>query len=248
MVFLLITDFGDNQFLRVLNPKNAEQLYLSALASLKKLKNCSKVEGWSIPHFTADFMYQELLLFQEWFLEKYLQLSLSEETIQLLSKDFSLLAASCANQPQFFMHRDYHSANLMWLPDDKVGILDFQDAFIGPVTYDLVSLLRDCYIDWPDNFVNQLALDYLQSLQLGVRDAELLRWFDWMGLQRHLKALLTFSRKFLRDHHPHYLQYIPRTLRYVEKSVAKYQELQSLQVFLQKSILPALNKVTPCVE
>lgn len=246
--FLAITDFGDKQFLQVLNQNNAEQLYLLALESLKTLKNCSNVPGWTLPFFTSDFMYQELLLFQEWFLEKFLKLDLKKADSNLLAKNFLLLAESAAEQPQVFMHRDYHSANLMLLPDDRVGILDFQDAFIGPVTYDLVSLLRDCYIDWPEDFVNQLALDYLQSLHFGVSHHELIRWFDWMGMQRHFKALLTFSRKWLRDQNPHYLQYIPRTLNYIEKTVARYEVFHSLHLFLKESVLPAMEKVPLCVE
>lgn len=246
--FLLITDFGDRQFLKELNHTNAEQLYSTALQALMILKNCSQVEGWSIPLFTADFMFKELLLFQEWFLEKFLQLELSSAQLKMLSCCFSLLAESAAAQPQVFMHRDFHSANLMLLPHNRVGILDFQDAFMGPVTYDLVSLLRDCYIDWPPAVVQRLALNYLSELQFAVSEVEWLRWFDWMGLQRHLKALLTFSRKFKRDANPNYLQFIPRTLSYIERSSQEYSEFKEFHLFLQENVLPAMNKASVCVQ
>lgn len=246
--FLLITDFGDRQFLKEVNSNNAERLYSSALDALLRLKNCRQVDGWPIPLFTADFMYKELLLFQEWFLERFLHLPLSVTNTKMLSQCYLLLAEMAAAQPQVFMHRDYHSANLMLLPEDRVGILDFQDAFMGPVTYDLVSLLRDCYIDWPESLIKRLALNYAKQLQLKVDEMEFLRWFDWMGLQRHLKALLTFSRKYVRDANAHYLQYLPRTLRYIDRISQQYSEFKEFQIFLQESILPAVGKVSICVE
>jgi len=231
--FLLLTDFGDRLYLRELNAGNAKALYSQALDALLILQRCRNVDGWSVPLFTADFMYQELLRFQEWFLEKYLNLSLPETIQQMLSNTFHFLANTAANQTQVFMHRDFHSANLMVLPNHQTGILDFQDAFIGPVTYDLVSLLRDCYISWPENLVNELVLSYWKNLALpNVAAEEFVRWFDLMGMQRHLKCLLTFSRKFCRDHDVNYLKYIPRTLQYVKTVGMRYPECRELTEFL----------------
>ena len=168
----------------------------------------------------------------------------------MLSGFFHFLADTAAGQPQVFMHRDFHSANLMVLPDSQVGILDFQDAFIGPVTYDLVSLLRDCYIAWPDTFVKKLALSYKHKISevIDASDEAFLRWFDLMGVERHLKALLTFSRKFLRDGDPNYLQHIPRTVNYVAAVCAQYPECALFNVFLQDVIMPAIQEKTPCVQ
>jgi len=150
---------------------------------------------------------------------------------------YEVVVESAASQPQVFMHRDFHSANLMVM-NEEVGILDFQDAFIGPVTYDLVSLLRDCYIDWPTERVTSWANAYrlmLQSRGLleGVDQKTFMRWFDLMGVQRHLKALLTFARKQVRDHQSTYLKHIPRTLCYLLNTTEKYPELLPLNEYLQ---------------
>jgi aminoglycoside/choline kinase family phosphotransferase len=235
--FLLLTDFGDRQLLKELNDSNAKDLYGKALDALAILQSCRTVANWDIPVFTEDFMRRELQLFKEWFLERHLQLTLSNEVENQLISCFDFLAQSAANQPQVFMHRDYHSANLMVLPED-ICILDFQDAFIGPITYDLVSLLRDCYIAWPESLVNELVLQYWKKLNLrAVSSEEFLRWFDLMGLQRHMKTLLTFSRKLHRDGNANYLQHIPRTLEYIQKVSARYPECSALHELISKQVL-----------
>jgi aminoglycoside/choline kinase family phosphotransferase len=231
--FLLLTDFGDQLFLSALSENNAEILYGRALDSLALISRCQGNENFIPPLFTAEIMRNELALCQEWYLEKYLNLFVSEQDQKLLSQCFDLIVKRCAAQPYVFMHRDYHSANLMVLPDNQVGILDFQDAFQGPVTYDLVSLLRDCYISWPPQLVERLVLNYKEKLNVKISNDEFLYWFDWMGVQRHLKALLTFSRKCKRDNNSNYLQHIPRTVQYILHACDKYSELNSLKNFLQ---------------
>ncbi len=231
--FLLLSDFGNCVYLNELNLNNARELYGRALDSLAILQTCRKVEHWQVPLFTADFMRQELELFKEWFLQKHLGLELLPHTEKMLAECFNFLAESAASQPQVFMHRDYHSANLMVLPERSVGILDFQDAFMGPVTYDLVSLLRDCYIAWPEELVTELVLQYRKKLSIKVSESEFLRWFDLMGLQRHLKALLTFARKYRRDGNANYLQHIPRTLNYILNVSQRYEPCQALYNFLK---------------
>ncbi len=230
--FLLLTDFGDQQLLQALNSANMKKLYQKALTVLARIQTCDASTHWPIPIFTADFMYQELELFRQWFLEVYLNLLLSPATLKALSINFTQLAAEIAHQPMVFMHRDYHSANLMLLPNEEIGVLDFQDAFLGPITYDLVSLLKDCYIDWPEKNIQELAFSFRNDIKLKVSDELFLRWFDLMGLQRHLKALLTFSRKFSRDHNANYLKYIPRTLNYIKMISAKYKEYQIIHEIL----------------
>lgn len=235
--FLLVTDFGQALMLNELGPANADQLYNEALNSLAVLQGCQKVEGWPVPLFTADFMRNELELFKEWFLQKHLNLQLTQEVNNKLSTCFDFLAAAAAQQTQVFMHRDYHSANLMVLPSQQIGILDFQDAFVGPITYDLVSLLRDCYIDWPDEQVTQWVLNYKNKITIkNVSADEFLRWFDLMGIQRHMKALLTFSRKFHRDNNPSYLKHIPRTLNYIKRISARYPECLFLHDFISERV------------
>ena len=200
--FLLLTDFGDTTYLEGLNAENADGLYGHAFSSLAILQGCQTVPGHSLPLFTNDLMWQEWRWCKEWFLNKLLQLTLHHE--KDLDACYEKIVTSAIQQPQVFMHRDFHSGNLMVLPNKAVGILDFQDAFIGPITYDLVSLLRDCYIDWPKEQVRgwvnryKAQLSEVGMLQEVSQDTFLL-WFDWMGMQRHFKALFTFARKRIRD-------------------------------------------------
>jgi N-acetylmuramate 1-kinase len=248
--FLLLSDFGDDLYLKTLTMDNAELLYSRALDSLSILQSCRRVKGLTIPVFTSEFMYNELQLSKEWFLQKHLQLNLSVQDENMLHEFFKFLADMAAGQPQVFMHRDFHSANLMVI-DNDVGILDFQDAFMGPVTYDVVSLLKDCYIDWPEELIKKLVLQY--KLQIGevvaASDEQFLRWFDFMGMQRHLKALLTFARKYHRDGNANYLQHMPRTLNYLHLTSERYAESKAFHAFLINHILPAMqNKVTVCVQ
>lgn len=240
--YLLLTDFGDRLLLNELTMTNADSHYHHALNALYKMQDC-QIENWTLKPFTSEFMFNELILFKEWFLEKHVALELSHSTNKMLENCFHFLAKSAAEQPYVFMHRDYHSANLMILPDNQVGILDFQDAFIGPITYDLVSLLRDCYIDWPDKTVQQLVNYFWEKKALSHISAdEFLRWFDWMGMQRHLKTLLTFSRKYRRDHNANYLRHIPRTLQYILTVSERYPETKALHQFLANEV------VEKCVE
>ncbi len=236
--FLLLTDFGDDLYLKKLTAQNAKPLYSCALQALATLQHCHEVPGWTLTLFDAAAMRNELNLFREWFLEKHLGLELLASTQTMLDDTFDFLAETAAKQPQVFVHRDFHSANLLCLPDDQVGILDFQDAFIGPLTYDLVSLLRDCYITWPEKFVMELAKEYWQQLTIASLSwSAFQRDFDLMGVQRHLKALLTFSRKFRRDGNAGYLQHVPRTLEYVLMISARYPELHELNIFLQAQVI-----------
>jgi aminoglycoside/choline kinase family phosphotransferase len=154
----------------------------------------------------------------------------------------TFLIDSALQQPQVCVHRDYHSRNLMVLPEGDLGVIDFQDAVIGPITYDIVSLLRDCYISWPE----QRVLGWLENYHQRLLNAEMLngefaqfkRWFDLMGLQRHLKAVGIFSRLHLRDDKSGYLADIPRTMDYILKVCQLYPELAEFHAFLQHQVLP----------
>ncbi len=249
--FLLLTDFGDTTYLNALNPNNADQLYHLALDALVVLQSCKHVDGLTLPYFSSSFMQQEWAWHKEWFLNKWLGLTLSPSEEQVVDQCFTALVAAATSQPQVFMHRDYHSANLMVLPNNRVGLLDFQDAFKGPVAYDLVSLLRDCYVHWPDTKVTEWALAYLAKLQQAgylrdVSQQDFLRWFDWMGLERHLKALFTFARKYVRDQQSSYLKHIPRTLDYLSNVSGRYPELKALHAYIQKVTPSALQRINLC--
>lgn len=242
--FLLLTDFGDDVFLKNVTSHTASTWYPLALEALAKLSRCKVVPGYTLPFFTEQFMLDELVLFQEFFLEKYLKLTLSIDTKKMLADAFALIAKKCAQQPQVFMYRDYHSGNLMMLPDRRIGLLDFQDAFIGPITYDLVSLLRDCYIDWPKEQVRQWVLYYHELIQSELTPQAFLAMFDWMGVQRHMKALLTFARKYVRDHNAHYLQFVSRTLNYLLEETESYPELKALRTFLKEVVVMQHEKIS----
>jgi N-acetylmuramate 1-kinase len=245
--FVLLSDFGDHLYLNVLANDNVDDLYTRALTALTGLQAC---DTKGLAAFSAEFMYQELQTAKEWFLQKHLRLELSAAAEKMLADYFYFIAELSASQPQVFMHRDYQSGNLLVLPVSQVGILDFQDAFVGPVTYDLVSLLRDCYIAWPNAWVQRWALQYKNSVPslFQVKDELFLRWFDVMGMQRHVKALLTFTRKFHRDGNPNYLQHIPRTLNYIMTAAQRYPESTAFYDFLIETVVPQSAKVATICE
>lgn len=236
--FLLLTDFGDEVYFQILKDNNADQLYTAALDELVTLQSCKAIADFEIPEFDSAMYTLELERFVFWFLERYLGLALTEEQLQMLETSFRFLIHSALEQPQVFVHRDYHSRNLVWTPEQQVGILDFQDAVTGAVTYDAVSLLRDCYIVWPKAKVLQWLLYYKQKVcdynqWQEISDQQFIRWFDLMGIQRHLKAIYIFARKFCRDHQAEYLPDINHALNYVHDVIKDYPELKALQDFLR---------------
>ncbi len=246
--FLLLSDLGDELYLKKLTVETADQLYSNALNALLTLQTCSGIPGWGLPTFDRRMIGQELDLFSEWFLDRYLSLRLTQKESHTLRSAFDVLLASAEEQPQVCVHRDYHSRNLMVL-GDKVGILDFQDAVWGPISYDVVSLLRDCYIDWPLERVNTWALNYFAQAQAanimpaGITASQFMRWFDLMGVQRHLKASFIFVRKLLRDQDHGYLDDIPRTLHYIEQILPHYPELKKFNQLFTQVILPKFYEV-----
>jgi aminoglycoside/choline kinase family phosphotransferase len=240
--FLLLSDLGSIAYLDVLNEQSVERLYGDALGALAVMQACVPAEELS-PYDEA-LLRQEMALFPDWFLTTHLGLTLGEAEQQLLAESFTLLAQNALTQPQLFVHRDYHSRNLM-VCDHNPGILDFQDAVHGPVTYDLVSLLRDCYIAWPREQVEEWVQGYHDiALDHGIIRApmseQFLRWFDLMGVQRHLKAIGIFARLNHRDGKPGYLNDIPRTLGYVEEVSGRYPELAALAGFIAERVRPAM--------
>ncbi len=241
--FLLLSDLGDRQYLAALSEASVEGLYGDALAGLLRLQTGGDLATGLLPPYDAPLLRWELELFREWYLIRHLGLQLQEEEHDRLDAAFAMLVASALEQPRVWAHRDYHSRNLMVTEAHNPGVLDFQDAVIGPLTYDLVSLLRDCYIAWPRERVEAWALGHRERLrEQGLTDtadaATFLRWFDLMGAQRHLKAAGIFARLHIRDRKPGYRGDIPRTLNYVWEVSRRYGELAGLRPLLQEWALP----------
>ncbi|PKM10408.1 MAG: aminoglycoside phosphotransferase [Gammaproteobacteria bacterium HGW-Gammaproteobacteria-3] len=238
--FLVLEDFGSSCFLDQLTDANCRALYQTALDSLFKQQTQISVHHCDLPLYHEDLLSQELALFDDWYLSRSLNLAMPGP---VQDSFYKLLIKSAQEQPVTCVHRDYHSRNLMVIEPGCPGVIDFQDAVIGPITYDLVSLLKDCYISWPLRQVEQWMTDYYHRLwQAGQVDCSLdtfKRWFDLMGLQRHLKAIGIFSRLHLRDHKPGYLKDIPRTLNYVIQTCGRYPETAEFADFLVRQVLPA---------
>ena len=240
---LLLSDLGERLYLAELDEKTADTLYSDAISALIKLQSASTEvrQAAGLPPYDRKLLMTEMNLFRDWYLQRHLGLSLSEQAQARLDAQFAFLADAALAQPQVIVHRDYHSRNLMIndpLSSSNPGILDFQDAVIGAPSYDLVSLLRDCYIVWPPERVRGWVEVYFNRAQVAdilsasVSLAQFMRWFDLMGIQRHLKASGIFARLNHRDHKPAYLNDIPRTLDYIRSVGANYPELKDLLALL----------------
>ena len=243
--FMLQSDFGQILLLSKLHPRNARQYYQQALAALPNIMSVRRTEQGELPAFDTALLERELALFKDWLLKQHLKLDWRAEDDEIWNQFSQQMIDNALEQPQVGVHRDFHSRNLMLLDDDRIGIIDFQDAVLGPVTYDAVSLLRDCYIEWPDEVVNELSEGLRQQLvesnhlATQVESQQWQHWFDWMGLQRHTKAAGIFARLALRDHKPGYLQDVPRTLGYLQRVSANYSELSDYNRWLRERIIPA---------
>jgi aminoglycoside/choline kinase family phosphotransferase len=250
--FLLLTDLGSTTYLEALQDRaRAEVLYADALGALLAIQARGGAHVHALPPYDEKLLRNEMNLFPEWFLGRHLQFSLDRAHVGLLADAFDRLTASALEQPRVFVHRDYHSRNLMVCAGEgdigaNPGILDFQDAVHGPYTYDLVSLLRDCYIDWPPAEVRRWAEDFrvraaAAGIGSNVEPARFERWFDLMGVQRHLKAIGIFARLWHRDGKPGYLADIPRTLNYVIEACARHPDLAAFGAFAEREVRPALE-------
>ncbi|BCX82812.1 N-acetylmuramate 1-kinase [Methylomarinovum caldicuralii] len=239
--FLLLEDFGDRTCLQALDAASVDGLYGAALATLLRLQTRLDPKTAALPGYDRALLRRELAIFPEWLLRRWLDLPLDTA---LWERACEVLVESALQQPRVVVHRDYHSRNLMVLDEGGLGVLDFQDAVVGPVTYDAVSLLRDCYVAWPPERVALWAEDYRRRLaRAGLAvDAPTWRcWFDRMGIQRHLKAAGIFVRLWLRDGKPGYLKDIPRTLRYVAAACRGDAALAPLGDFVAATVLPQVE-------
>ncbi len=229
--YLLLSDFGDEQLQSLLTefPDKWLAVCLSVLETLQKQGGQHLLE---LPEYDADLLQRELDLFSEWFVAKLLQTELSQAEEALVIDLKQRLIDSALTQPYVWVHRDYHCRNLMKIDDQRIGVIDFQDAVRGPITYDVVSLLKDCYVRYPKNMVAAHLKDYyifLVGNELYAHDfATFERSFDLMGLQRHLKVLGIFSRLSLRDGKHAYLNDLPLVFDYVLEVMSKYPEFHTL--------------------
>ncbi len=242
--FLLLGDLGDKSYLDELDKTTVKDLYRDALDTLLLFQQGVDIKTAGLPEYDEALLTREVGLFSDWFLQKKLGLTVDEKKRAMIDAVQALLIDSALQQPHVCVHRDYHSRNLMVVDYCNPGVLDFQDAVIGPMTYDLVSLLRDCYIAWPESTVDKWLSAFHQrwiDLGLTLQYDQLVRWFDLMGMQRHMKAVGIFSRLDIRDGKPGYLADIPRTLSYISLVSQKYTELNGFAGFLESEIMPAIE-------
>ena len=224
--YLLLEDFETKHYFDILDDENYQALYKKSIDEIIKMQRAD-TEG--LPLYDKDFLLFEMKLMEEWYSENYLSISLTKEQQKIIKTTLDAIADVVLEQPQgVFVHRDFHSRNIMLTPKNDIGIIDFQDARVGAITYDLVSLLKDCYVEWDKEEVNKLALYYRDSVGLDVDDATFIKWFDFMGLQRHIKVLGIFARLYLRDGKDGYLKDIPLTLKYILETGSKYEETRKL--------------------
>ena len=244
---VLLEDLGTTQYLARLEAgDDPDALYADACAALARIQVRGAEASLALAPYGRSELLRELSLMPEWFLGRHLHLSPAPADAALIAATFEFLIAEALAQPAVFVHRDYHSRNLMLTGEGNPGVIDFQDALRGPLGYDLVSLLKDCYISWPRARVVGWVRAYRQRLlaagavDAGADEAQFLRWFDLIGVQRHVKVLGIFCRLWYRDGKPGYLGDLPRTLAYVTEACALYPELAAFGDYLAVQVVPGL--------
>jgi aminoglycoside/choline kinase family phosphotransferase len=234
--FLLLSDLGGRTYLEALDEESAGGLYGKALDALLLIQHASR--PGVLPEYDKALLERELRLFPDWYVARQLKRELNVQQREVLEKSFLLLLENNLAQPRVFVHRDYHSRNLM-VCEPCPGILDFQDAVFGPITYDLVSLLRDAYVAWSEDRVLDLAIRYWEKartarLPVAADFADFYRDFEWMGAQRQLKVLGIFARLSFRDGKNGYLKDQPLVMRYLRRTCERYRELAPLAHLLDQ--------------
>ena len=237
--FLLLTDLGTRTYLDVLDAASAPALYADATDALVRWQQATRADV--LPPYDEALLARELALFPDWYVGRHLGIALTPAQQQALAQSFRRILDNNLAQPRVFVHRDYHSRNLMQATPNP-GILDFQDAVEGPITYDLVSLLRDAYVEWDEARQIDWAVRYWEKaraagLPVGADFGAFWRDFEWMGVQRQLKVLGIFARLCHRDGKTAYLDDMPRVMRYLRGACERYDELQPLRALLDE--LPA---------
>jgi N-acetylmuramate 1-kinase len=245
---VLLEDLGSMPYLTRLRAEGDPQsLYADALQALYRIQVGGADAARLLAPYDRAVLQREMELMPVWFCERHLGLTLDDSDRALLQRSFDFLTVEALAQPVVFVHRDYHSRNLMVLAERNPGVIDFQDALAGPIGYDLVSLLKDCYIGWPRQRVEQWVSEYRTQLRqtpivgrmlAGAHEREFLRWFDLIGVQRHVKVLGIFARLWYRDGKSGYLADLPRTLNYVREAARLYPELRSFDDWMERRIAP----------
>jgi aminoglycoside/choline kinase family phosphotransferase len=238
--FLVMTDLGDNLYSKKLNDETVYCLYTDALEAIVKMQ--TKVDCSGLKDFDK-YYEEENNLFTDWFLKKHLKIELDAALEKKITLEFNKINSIIKSIPKTFVHRDYHSRNLLITDTNNPGIIDYQDAVIGPVTYDLVSLLKDCYVSWNDGLIEDMLESFFNRMKSNTINniSDFRYWFEITGLQRHIKAIGIFSRLNYRDNKNSYLEDIPRTYTYIEKVLNKYEELSGLNKIF--SDLEVSNKI-----
>jgi len=249
---LLLEDLGGTHYLSRFNAgEDPERLYGDALRVLADVQVRGRTAAAELPPYDREPLAREVALMPEWFLGRHLSVGLSDVESRMIARTFEFLVVEALAQPTVFVHRDFHSRNLMVVADRNPGIIDFQDALRGPVGYDLVSLLKDCYISWPRERVVRWVSGYRALLRSkgdagawlsGADDTEFLRWFDLIGVQRHVKVLGVFARLWYRDGKAGYLRDLPLTLEYVRDTCTRYPELGEFGRFLEERVVGELPR------
>lgn len=234
--FLLLTDLGTRTYLQELAPGNAAQLFADATDALIRWQLATR--PGELPPYDEALLRREMQLFPDWYVARHRKAELRDEQKDRLEQVFTLLARSALAQPQVYVHRDYMPRNLM-VSNPNPGVLDFQDAVIGPITYDMVSLMRDAFLSWDEESVLDWTVRYWEKaraagLPVGADFGEFWRGFEWMGLQRHLKVLGIFARINYRDGKPKYLADTPRFIRYARSVCGRYSALSPLNRLLDE--------------
>lgn len=251
--FMVLDDLGDTLlFAQLTSDEAAHALYQRALAVLPAIMRVTETEQGPLPLYNRALLQREVDLFSEWLLIRHLALELTPSQLRTWHEACEILIESALQQPQVGVHRDFHSRNIMCVERSQhansLALIDFQDAVKGPVTYDAVSLLRDCYVDWPQNIVDDCQAFLFQRLKTeGIIEATcdpaiFRQWFDLMGIQRHLKAAGIFARLLQRDSKPGYMADVPRTLNYIIEVSARYPELTEFYHLMRDIVQPALAK------
>lgn len=240
--FLLLEDFGDRHLQQVLATAPLSQDYCGALPMLLKLQGID-LENSGLPSYDRALLSAEFARFQEWFCQAFLEMPDSAEQRECVAALGELLVDDALAQPTVFVYRDYHCRNLLLRPDGGLGLIDFQDAVQGPLCYDLASLLKDCYLRWEPRQVSEWVSGYrAQLLQqgrpAGCDEAEFTRWFDWIGLHRHIKVLGNFTRLALRDGKRGYLADVPLVLRYIREVLPRYPEFREFSSWFERDVMP----------
>ncbi len=248
--FLLISDFGDRLLLSALDETHVDLWYGRAMDTILRMQACQEVPGWTLPIYDRARLLDEMNLFPEWFVRRYLGLELSVHEHAVLDNALQWIADAVLQQPQGFVHRDYHARNLMVVDGEELGVIDFQDAVIGPLSYDLISLLRDAYIAWPRARVQAWIRQFAAAAGArGLLSEDGVASFagdcDWMSVQRHLKVLGIFARLSLRDGKHGYLRDMPLVWAYLRDELAALPPLQALRQLVQERLFPAYLERVP---